>query len=56
MRHIAWQLVSLTLEEALKIKGLGEKSLADLRKKLNKFGLDFKPAQAEAQTEKEASK
>ncbi len=50
------QLVSLTLEEALKIKGLGEKSLADLRKKLNKFGLDFKPAQAEAQTEKEASK
>ncbi|NPA34763.1 MAG: DNA-directed RNA polymerase subunit alpha [Chlorobi bacterium] len=49
------QLLELTVEEALKIKGLGEKSIADLRKKLNKFGLDFKTSE-KAQPQKESSK
>ncbi len=39
------QLLDMTIEEALKIKGLGEKSIADLRKELNKFGLDFRTSE-----------
>ncbi len=49
------QLLALTMEEALNIKGLGEKSVAEIRKKLNKFGLDFKVPEEEAQPQ-ESSK
>ncbi len=49
------QLLALTMEEALEIKGLGEKSIIEIRKKLNKFGLDFKVTEEKAQPQ-ESSK